>query len=69
MIAPLRAATGDGPDEGHLLAFNSEQGFAAFRADPALQAAGQLRDAAVRQARVLPLYAVALDEYLAPPDA
>ena len=68
VLRPLRAEAGDGPDEVHLLAFESEQGFAAFRADPELQAARQLRDAAVKRASVLPLHAIALEEYLAPPE-
>jgi hypothetical protein len=51
------------PDEVHLLRFDSEAGFAAFRSDPALAHLAGLREEAVKSATVLPVAEVALDRY------
>jgi hypothetical protein len=55
---------GGGPDEVHLLAFATPDGFARFRADPELERYRPLRDAAVRQVSVVALTDVPLAEYL-----
>lgn len=60
VLKPTPSAPGGVPDEVHLLAFESEQGFAAFRADPDLHAIRHLRDAVVKEASVLPLHAIPL---------
>ena len=52
------------PDEIHLLRFADGQGFASFRADPALAAAAPLREAAVRAVQLLPLREIAVEQYL-----
>lgn len=51
------------PDEIHLLAFPSEEAFAAFRADEGLRPYYSLRDQAVHQAALLKLVDVPLDGY------
>jgi hypothetical protein len=53
------------PDEVHLLRFATPDGFARFRADPALQTAAPLRESAVRTVQLLPLREQAVGEYLA----
>jgi hypothetical protein len=53
------------PDEVHLLRFASPEGFARFRADPALQSAVPLREAAVRAVQLIPLREQDVGEYLA----
>lgn len=64
VLQPLGDAAPGGPDEVHLLAFDSPAGFAGFRADPELAAALPLRDAAVREARIYPLRDLPLAAYL-----
>jgi uncharacterized protein (DUF1330 family) len=53
------------PDEVHLLRFADPDGFERFRADPALQPAVPLREAAVRAVQLLPLREQDLGDYLA----
>lgn len=66
VFRPVHAAASTIPDEVHLLVFDSEQGFAAFRADPELHAVRRLRDAAVKRVSVLALHAFPVGEYLMP---
>lgn len=65
----LQPVSGDAAefDEVHLLAFDDEHGFAAFRADPDRAAYDQLREAAVERAIVLQVQDVPVAEYLGPP--
>lgn len=58
--------TSDADEEIHLLVFESEQGFLAFRQDPELHYYRHLREAAVKHAQVVPLQAIPLAEYLTP---
>lgn len=69
VFRPVAGTASTVPDEVHLLAFESEAGFVAFRNDPELHAVRQLRDAAVKQAIVLPLHSISLESYLTPPGA
>ncbi|MBV9789595.1 MAG: DUF1330 domain-containing protein [Chloroflexi bacterium] len=66
VLKPTHAAASDAADEIHLLVFESEQGFLAFRQDPELDLYRHLREAAVKHAHVVPLQAIPLAEYLMP---
>jgi hypothetical protein len=63
VLRPVGPRT-DGPDEVHLLTFDSPGGLARFRADPELERYRPLREAAVRAVAMLDLVDVPLGDYL-----
>jgi uncharacterized protein (DUF1330 family) len=70
VLRPIKGADDpDTPDEVHLLAFASAEGFAAFRADPDLLPLRALREEAVRRAVVIAAADVPLARYLAAGEA
>ena len=70
ILSPMRMSGGppdpDGPDEIHLLRFETSEGLAAVRRDPEMAALGPLRREIVRKAVLVRVEDVPLERYFKP---
>lgn len=69
VFQPQSAPESEIPDEVHLLNFDTDDGFQAFRADPDLNQFKGLREEAVRKAIVLPMTDYPLSDYFKESDS